>query len=189
MIDSTHKRFLTASEIHKNVSHLASILAHDYAKSMTSSIAPPAIVLFGVLEASVPFTVDLVRELRRYLGDKDFRLIWVRPGEPMARELQLRDVPKSCYAIVVDTIRDSGATIRHVASSVKGYFPDAYVVQCHLIVKDGEDESRSYGNDAVLPNTFFATHCGYGVFLYGYGLDRQRGQDRWASRYLRRART
>jgi len=150
---------LSAKDIRQGVKTLALALA---------DVCPHTFELIGIMDASFMFVADLCRELHKLHLFPRVRFIQVKSYRGTKRgrvkcnfgKLGLKDK----FVLVVDTIVDSGETMKAVLRRIKRESP-AFVVVCALVSR------VSFMPDVLSDAFYFAHKKEEGVFYVGYGLD------------------
>jgi len=131
-----------------------------------SSVYPSVFELIGVLDASFMFVADLCRELHRrkmfprvhFVSAKSYR--GTRPGRKVKlcyRKMGL----KNRYVLIVDTIVDTGNTVKAILKKVCEEKP-CFIGVCSLISRVSEIQGC---------RLFYAFEDKSDAFYIGYGLD------------------
>ena len=152
------KVLISTEQIQQRVAELARQIARDYAGR--------PVTLLGVLNGSLMFLADLVRQLdlRSRIGfiqASSYRGATTRPGELEVNAGLVPDI-RGRHVLLLDDILDSGRTLVRLGGHVRGLEPASVKIVVML---------RKRGRQQVPCEP---DYCGFeipDVFVVGYGMD------------------
>jgi hypoxanthine phosphoribosyltransferase len=152
------KVLLSAEQIHERIVELARQITADYAGQ--------PVTLLGVLNGSLMFLADLVRQLElptriSFLQASSYRGETTVPGQLTIHPGSVPDL-RDRHVLILDDILDSGQTLAEVIKRVENLQPKSLRVAVLL-------RKRARQKIPLEPD-----YCGFeipDVFVIGYGLD------------------